>query len=146
MAAINHPFPQARRGAPLPFGAGRINWWVLGAFAVFGVGALLPVLQNSTATTRGFDVQRLEAQQALVAAEIRALEADVAALQSLSRIEQRARELGLVPGTDPVYITVDVPGPAPARIPSEYLPRPTASGDGPAPWWQSLIGRLLPGN
>lgn len=143
MAAINRPLPQARR-VPLP-GVGPINWWVLGAFAVFGVGAMLPVLQNSTATSRGFEVQQLEAQQAQLNGEIRQLEAEVATLTSLARIQRRAQAIGLAPGVDPLYITVQEPGPAPAKLPAEYLPEPTRTAGEPETWWRSILGWALPG-
>ena len=124
MAAINHPLPQQRR-LPLPARPGPINWWALGAFAVFGVGAMLPVLQNSTATSRGFEVQQLEAQQAKLNGEIRQLESEVAALTSLDRIQRRAGDIGLVPGSDPIYIQVAEPGPAPAGSPQSISPGPS---------------------
>lgn len=144
MAAINRPLPQARR-LPLP-GAGAINWWVLGAFLVFGIGAMLPVLQNSTATSRGFEVQQLEAQQAQLNGEIRQLEAEVAGLTSLERIQRRAQDIGLAPGVDPIYITVSEPGPAPAKLPAEYLPEPARTPGEPESWWRSILGSVLPGN
>ncbi|MGE5597585.1 MAG: septum formation initiator family protein [Hyphomicrobiales bacterium] len=145
MAAINHPFPQSRR-LPLPLGRPALNWWVLAAILIFGVGAMLPVLQASTATTRGFEVQQLQAQQDQLNGDIRQLEAEVANLTSLPRIERRANELGLVPAEDPIYITVDEPGPGPAKVPSEYLPGPIPQPEEPAPWWQSLFSWLPLGN
>ena len=144
MAAINRPFPQQRR-LPLPQRPA-INWWVLGALFVFGFGATLPVIQNSSATTRGFEVQALQAQQQQLNGDIKQLESDVATLTSLQRIERRATELGLEPGTDPIYIEVSEPGPAPAKIPSEYLPEPVRVPEGLDPWWKSLISWLSFGN
>lgn len=145
MAAINHPIPQSRR-IPVPVRLGGINWWVLGAIAVLGVGATLPVLQNSTATSRGFEVQALQARQDQLQSEIKQIESEVAQLTSLQRIQRRAETLGLVPGTDPIYIEVSEPGPAPAKIPSEYLPGPVHEADEPDPWWKSLLGWLSLGN
>jgi len=148
MAAINHPYGGARR----PFG--RIlprlpapNWWILGALAILGFGAVLPVIQNSTATTRGFEIQALQAEQSRLQGEIRAYEADVATHTSLARVEQRAVELGLKPAEDPIWVEVDEAGPAPAKIPADHLPPPSPqTGDGES-WWQSLFGALplLPG-
>jgi hypothetical protein len=139
MAAIDRPLPQQRRGAPLPFGFGPINWWAVAAVAVLGIGAMLPVLQRSSATTRGFDVQRIQAEQAQVSGDIRQLESEVASLTSLNRIEGRATELGLVPGTDPLFVNVGVPGPAPAKVPSTYLPGPTPATEQPESWYRSLF-------
>jgi len=145
MAAINHPLGGSRR-LPTPFAGAQINWWVMAAIAVFGIGAILPVLQNSSATTRGFDVQRLDADQAKLNGDIRLLESDVAELTSLTRIQSRAAELGLWPGIDPIFIRVDEPGPAPAKIPAEYLPGPVRSADEPDPWWRSLFSWVSLGN
>ena len=133
---MNRPLP---RGLPAPLRLGSVNGWVVAALAVFGIGAALPVLQNSTATTRGFDVQRLQADENRLASDIRLTESEVAALASLDRIETRAREIGLAPGDVPYFINSTEPGPAPAKIPSEYLPGPTPKGVVPEAWWRSLL-------
>jgi hypothetical protein len=141
MAAINHPLGGARRGIPFP--APRINGWILASVLVASLGAALPVLQHSIATSRGFDSQLLDARQAQLQGEIRALEAAVARLASLDRVEQRANELGMVPAEDPLYVTVDEPGPAPAKVPAELLPRAVpAEPDDPAPWWRMSVNWL----
>jgi hypothetical protein len=145
MAAINHPLGHARR-LPFPARVGRLNWWVLGAIAVFGVGAMLPVLQNSTATTRGFEVQQIQAKETTLNAEIEAMESDVARMTSMDRIEERAKEIGLVPGDSPIYVHVDVPGPEPAKIPAQYLPGPVPQTVVPDPWWRSLLSWVSLGN
>jgi hypothetical protein len=146
MAAINHPLPQARRGLPIPMAGARLNWWVFAAFAVFGLGALLPVLQNSLATTRGFDVQRLEAQQARLQGDIRVLESEVAELTSLGRIEDRATAIGLIPGEDPIFISVGIAGPEPAHLPAGDLPLSPPRLEATDSWWRSLFMWVLPGN
>jgi len=120
-----------------------INWWVLGAITLASVSAMLPVLQNSSTTSRGFEVQELQAQQVRLQGEIAAVEADVARLTSLARIKKRAGELGLVPATSPLYITVDEAGPAPAKIPAEYLPLPERTPKPQESGWGSLL-RWLP--
>ena len=141
MAAINHPLGRARR-LPLRSPLGQPNWWVLSGALVAGIGAMLPVLQNSTATTQGYGAQRYQAETARLNGEISVLETDVAQLTSLARIQRRATELGLGPSENRIYVTVDEPGPAPAKIPSEYLPKATQKRDAPAPWWNSLLGWL----
>lgn len=152
MAAINHPYGGARRSlprrlVPLP----RIptpNWWAVGAIAVVSLGAVLPVVQNSTATTRGFEIQALQAERARLSGEIRALESDVATNTSLDRVRQRALELGLhPPAGSPTWVTVDQAGPAPAKIPADLLPAPAPEqGEGES-WWRSFVSVLpaLPG-
>jgi len=139
VAAINRPLPGVQRGIPVPFGFGPINWWIVGALGVFAVGALLPVLQNSGATSRGFDVQRLQGDETRLNSDIRVVESEVASLTSLNRITQRAAEIGLGPAIAPYYVTVDEPGPSPAKVPSEYLPGPAPKGGQPDPWWRSLL-------
>lgn len=103
---------------------------------------MLPVLQNSAATTRGFEIQQSQAQQARLQGEIGLLESDVARFTSLTRIERRAKEIGLGPSDHPIYITVDEAGPQPAKIPSEYLPPLVPRRDTPDSWWRSLIDWL----
>lgn len=139
MAAINHPPYGQRRALPVPVRFPGFNWWVFAAILIAGLAAMFPVLQNSMATSRGFDVQRLQAEQTRINGDIRLLEADVAQLTSLPRIQRRASEIGLGPGDTPIYVTIDEAGPAPAKIPSEYLPEPAAQADEPESWWHSLL-------
>jgi hypothetical protein len=143
MAAINHPLGGARRGIPIPRPVGSLNWWVLGGVLVVGVSAMLPVIQSSSATSEGFQTQASQSDEARLTAQISLLQADVAQLTSLPRIQRRATELGLGPAENPIYVKVDEPGPAPAKIPSEYLPAPVPRRDLPAPWWRSLFN-LVP--
>jgi hypothetical protein len=115
---------------------------VLGAIVVVGLSALLPVLQNSRTTTRGFRNQELEARQTELDGEIRQLEADVANLTSLDRIDRRAQAIGLRPGADPFYVEVHEAGPAPAKIPAELLPALPHDNEKPQPLWRSLLSRV----
>ncbi len=138
MAAINHPLRHGRRALPVPE-VGRLNLWVVGAAVLAGFSAMLPVLQNSATTTQGFELQTLQDEQARITGDIGLLESDVARLSSLSRIQRRADELGLVPANDPVYIRVEEAGPAPAKIPAEYLLPPTPRAVGGSSWWRSLL-------
>lgn len=143
MAAINLG---QRRTLPVPLPVATINWWVVSAIVLFGIGAMLPVLQNSAATSQGFNVQRVQAEQTQLKGEIQLLEADVAQLSSLGRVERRAQEIGMVPGDRPIYVQVAEPGPEPAKLPAEYLPGPVRTPDEPEPWWQSLFSWVSFGN
>jgi hypothetical protein len=116
--------------------------WLVLAIAAAGVCALLPVVQNSIATSRGFDIQASQRQEAQLNGQISLLEADVAELTSLARIERRAREIGLLPVPDPIYVNVNEPGPAPAKLPSEYLPKTETRPVSSSPWWKSLVSWL----
>ncbi len=143
MAAINHPLGHSRRGIPIPAtGGSRLGFALAGAIILAALGALAPVLSNSLATSRGFDLQASQRQETQLNGEIGVLESDVASLTSLARIERRAREIGLLPVTDPIYVTVTEPGPAPAKLPSEYLPRVEAPKATPAPWWKPFVSWL----
>lgn len=142
MAAINHPLGHARRGLPIPGVPGRPNWLIMFAVGLTAFCAVLPVVQNSLATSRGFDIQASQRQEAQLSGEIGLLESEVAALTSLTRIERRAREIGLGPVADPIYVTVTEPGPAPAKLPAEYLPRTETHKVSSDPWWKSLVNWL----
>jgi hypothetical protein len=145
MAAINHPLGGARRlPIPAPRIPGSINWWVLGGVLIVGVSAMLPVLQSSLATSEGFKTQGSEAQEQQLRGQISELEANVAELTSLDRIQRRATELGLGPASNPIYVRVDEPGPAPAKIPAQYLPTGTPPAAQPESWWESLIDSVMP--
>ncbi len=140
MAAIHLPLPRwHRRALRIPAPSLRLNRWILAAIAVVALSAMLPVLQNSAATSRGFQLQTFEAEKTKLNGQIRLLEADVAQLSSLPRVQRRASELGLEPGFDPIYVTVGEAGPVPAKIPAEYLPGPARKTDVPEPWWRSLL-------
>ena len=142
MAAIHHPLGHARRSAPLGLPVGQPNWWVLAAIGILGLSAMLPVLQNSAATSSGFRTQESQGEIDRMNGDIRLLESDVAGLTSLARIQQRATEIGLAPGLNPFYVTIDQPGPAPAKLPSEFLPAPTPTRSEPESWWRSLLSRV----
>ena len=143
MAAINHPLGHARRGLPIPAsGGGRVSFGLIAALILAAAGALAPVLSNSLATSRGFDLQASQRQETQLNGEIGVLESDVASLTSLQRIERRAREIGLGPADDPIYVSVTEPGPAPAKLPSEYLPKDDSRQVSSSPWWKSLVSWL----
>jgi cell division protein FtsL len=142
MAAINHPLGNARRGLPIPVTGVRLNLWLILAIILASVGALLPVLENSLATSSGFDLQASQRQETDINGQVSVLESEVASLTSLARIQRRATEIGLGPVQDPIYVTVNEPGPAPAKLPSEYLPRVQAKPVSPSPWWKPLVDWL----
>lgn len=142
MAAIHHPLGHARRGLPVPGTPGRPNVILTLVVGATALCAVLPVLQNSLATSRGFDIQASQRQEAQLNGQISLLEGEVASLTSLNRIERRARDIGLGPVEDPIYVSVNEPGPAPAKLPAEYLPRVEAHNVSPSPWWKPLVSWL----
>ena len=72
-------------------------------------------------------------EQSVLEAEMRQLEAEIARLLSVERIERRAGEIGLAPATDPIYVHIGEAGPEPSKIPAEYLPKAAEPGSGLAP-------------
>jgi cell division protein FtsB len=139
MATINHPVGGVRRPLGIPIPRPRINWALVAALAFLLFAAMLPVFQNSFVTSQGFDMQAAQREQARLRAEISILEADVARLTSQARIERRAQEIGMVKAQDPIHVTIQEPGPAPAKLPAAYLPVPTPEARPADPWWNSLL-------
>jgi cell division protein FtsL len=114
------------------------------AAVTVGLAALLALMQSSDATTTSARVQRLQDQLADWEARTQELQVEVATLGGLERIEREATErLKMVPATETIYVTVDEPGPEPARLPSRFLPpsqaRPTPGGD---TLWDKIFGWL----
>lgn len=105
--------------------------------------ALLQVLQSSSFTQTGHELLRLEREKATLNAQIRLLEADVAALASLDRTERAARErLGMVPPARIEYIQVGVPSPSGPLLPRPLVAPTSESGERGLPWWQTLLEAL----
>jgi cell division protein FtsL len=115
------------------------------ALVAIGLAALLPLLQSSQTTTTGYSIRQLERQRNDWEARTHELEAEVASLASLDRIEKDAHDrLNMQAPEDTVYITVDVASPASQPIPERFLPpknQETSQAD--KSWWQSLLD-LLP--
>ncbi len=115
---------------------------IAAALALATAIALLQVVQSSGQANTGQKLQRLERERVELAAENRELEAEVAALSSLDRVERAARErLGMVQARKVDYVSVAVEAPS-----GPLLPRPlieAAPVDRPAePWWRSLFKAL----
>ena len=89
--------------------------WRLGllavSFAVFlvGTGVVTPVLINSAVTGVETAVGRAEAEQAQLAAETAALEAQISSLSSPQRVAEEAAHLGLVPANEVSYLSSGTP-------------------------------------
>ena len=122
-----------------------LSWRLLaGSIAAVGLVALLPVLQTSSATERGGAIRQLEQSKAELRASVNGLEAEVADLASIHRVQQIATErLGMVPPKRILYLPIGGAVPQ-QRVPERLLPyrdpTPSAAGD---PWWRRLAD-LLP--
>ena len=116
-------------------------------FAALALLGLLQVSQIGDATSTGYNIRRLERERQDWDAQVRQLEAEVASLTSLDRVEREARNrLGLVPARARIYLDVAVPPPDQQLVPRRYLsPEGSASPgeDAGGSWWQSVL-KLLP--
>jgi hypothetical protein len=128
--------PQALPGANLPV--------ILIVAAIFvGIAALLPLVQNSIATSTGGSISRLEQEREDWKARLHEQEIRVAQLGSLSRIEQEAKtRLKMVAPSNVNYLTVDAPAPAPHKLPSRYLPPEQRPPDTGSSLWEDITGWL----
>jgi cell division protein FtsL len=115
------------------------------ALVAVGLAGLLPLLQSSQTTTTGYNIRQLERQRNDWEARTHELEAEVASLAALDRIEEEARQrLGMEAPERTVYLTVDVASPESQPIPDRFLPpKKQASAEADQSWWQSLLD-LLP--
>lgn len=135
------------RPAPGKNRAGRIA--VFGGGALLVVVALLQVNQFSRLTSTGYEIERLERQRAEKQALNHQLEAEVAWLSSLARVDWEARtELKMEPAKRKLQIGVNVPAPARRSLPTRFLTSPEtppadAGGDPAPPLWRRVLG-LLP--
>ena len=143
MAVVNRSIARAR---PKAVPTLRLVPVLLIAGGAIVVIALLQVIQTSEATTTSFAIQRLEQQRLELEASVQGLEADVASLSSLDRIEREAQRLGLQPPKKQKTVEVNVapPGAEEDWLPSRFAPagddqaEEHAGSDGSA-WWEDLL-------
>jgi cell division protein FtsL len=119
----------------------RILAFAFGAVAVLG---LLQVIQTSDATSTGYTIRRLEQERLDWSARVHRLEAEVATLASLERVEREARgRLGMAPAETALYLEVDVPPPSQQLVPRRFSASKPGADEPGASWWQALL-KLLP--
>ena len=124
-----------------PWSLRRILALAIGAVAIL---VFLQVIQTSDATSTGYTIRRLEQERLDSAAQVHRLEAEVASLTSLERVEREARgRLGMVPAEKVLYLDVDVPPPRQELIPQRFSPSGTDEDEPGTSWWQALLN-LLP--
>jgi cell division protein FtsL len=145
MAAIQRPaLPTPIRAFPRPR-SGRVAI-VAAAGLVIGL-ALLQVQQFSAVTSTGYEIDALQREQLAMQAANHELEADVAELSSLARVDIVARlQLGMAPPKHVLHIDVNQPVPQEQHLPSRFEP----TADEPAPvtdsgdsTWERIVS-LLP--
>jgi hypothetical protein len=75
---------------------------------------------------------------------VHSLEAEVATLASLERVEREARgRLGMVPAEKVLYLEVDVPPPRQQLLPRRFSASELSVDEPGTSWWQALL-KLLP--
>lgn len=113
---------------------------VLGAATLVTAAALLPVVQNSNATTAGYETRQLERHKADLQASIFNAQKDIAELGALQRIDREARDrLGMAPADRTVSVQVTRPAPTDWRVPARFI---AAQQPPPAPEAASGHGLL----
>ena len=142
MAAIQRP------AFRIPAARGRLrSGWLVGAAAATLVilGALLQVNQFSAVTGVGYDIEQLERERATKQAENHELEAEVARLSSLARVDIEARvRLGMTPAKQTIHMQVTGAVPEHQTLPTRFLPpEPTPVEADDPPLWKRLAD-LLP--
>ena len=115
------------------------------ALMAVGLAALLPLLQSSQAINTDYNIRQLERQRNDWEARTHELEAEIASLAALDRIEKEARErLKMQAPQQTLYLSVDVAAPDSQPIPARFLPaKQEESAKEENSWWQSLLD-LLP--
>ncbi len=142
MVALQHPaVPASRR-----FLKQRQGWLVaLGAATVIVSAMAFQVNQLSNAAGTSYNINELTRQRAMKQAANHEIEADVASLSSLARVDLDARlKLHLEPATQKLYITINQPLPQKQTLPTRYLTTTTDEElPGQEPTWKRLL-RVLP--
>ena len=116
---------------------------VIICLVVIGLAGLLPLIQSSRVTSSSSDVRRLERARSDWQARLQELQAEIAFLGSLDRIEKEARErLGMVTPSETVYIVVDEPAPETQLVPLRFLPPKEDEPRHEDSWWESILGAL----
>ena len=131
---LPRPFPRITGVRPV----------LAGAFLVVACLGLLQVVQTSSATTTGYNLRRLEDERSATQAEVHALEAQVAVLTSIDRIDREARDrLGMVPAGNTMTLEVHKQPPEQQLVPLRFLSETKAPQVETSSWWQKLLN-LLP--
>jgi cell division protein FtsL len=141
MAALQRPAIAAPRifRKPKP---GKLM--VAGALALVVVAAGFQVSQFSRLTSTGYEINELNRVRAEKQAENHALEAEVAGLSSLARVDLEARtRLHLEPAQQKLYIIVNHEVPDRQTLPTRFLPPDAPDLEQPnEPIWKRFLKSL----
>lgn len=145
MAALQRPALPLPRPLARPRSA---KLWIAAAGALVVAVALIQVNQFSRVTSTGYEIDALSRQRADKLAANQDLEAKVAQLSSLARVDLEARtRLGMQPAAKTLYIDVNATVPGQQSLPTRYLPRdpapdPPATEGESKPLWKRLLDKL----
>ena len=144
-----HPRPSTSRPMPTEWGVTRRRFSRLtlatGALLVFGVVGLVQVLQTTQVAATGYEVRALEREQQDLDADVRLLEAQIAASSNLDKIQKDATtRLGMVRPQQKVRVAEDVPAPVIVPLPRRYIPAQTREAPPAVAWWERVLG-VIPG-
>lgn len=147
MAALHRP------ALPAPRILGRVGGGRLFIYAVIALAvivALAQVNQFSRLTSTGYEIEALKRERDTQLARNHKIEAEVASLASLARVDLEARlRLHMEPAQRRLYIDVNAPAPEDQTLPTRFLPpESAAAAEEPAgesqPWWRRVAGWLNP--
>jgi len=146
MAALNRPAIAAPRFFPRRISARLLLVLACGLILVIGG---VRINQFSRLTTSSYEINDLERLRDAKQARNHEVEARVAELASLARVEWQARtEMGMVPPARRMDIGVNQAVPERQTLPTRYLPvEPSVAPpieEGAAPLWQRALKLLLP--
>ncbi|MDA0302351.1 MAG: cell division protein FtsL, partial [Chloroflexi bacterium] len=125
----------------------RISRFTVASFALLAVGVvgLVQVLQTTHVAATGYEVRALEREQQNLDADIRLLEAQIAASSNLDRIQKDATtRLGMVRPEQRVRVATDVPSPAIVPLPRRYVPAQEFQEPPGVAWWERML-EVIPG-
>jgi cell division protein FtsL len=86
--------------------------WLCAAVLLFGLISLIYLLQTSSIATAGYDVQRLQQEQKEWELRNEQLSLELAKMQSLTWVDERAKQLGMQHPEHTVTLQVSLPASA----------------------------------
>ena len=117
---------------------------LVGAIALVIIAAGFQVNQFSRLTSTGYQINELNKERSGREAANHALEAEVAQLSSLARVDWESRtRLHLEPAQQKLYLTVNHRVPDRQTLPTRFLPpEPPQVGQSGDPLWKRLLKAL----
>lgn len=139
--------PQARPLAGWGVVRRRISRLTLVSVALLLVASvgIFQVLQTSRVANAGYQLRALETERTELDAEIRLLEAQIAASSNLDHLREEATgRLGMVPAGDVIRVRVSTPAPSTVPLPRRYVHLPEREPPTPRAWWEHVF-ESIPG-